>query len=132
MEEIDKRYSYNLTEYIEQLKVCKNIKNKLAKIVEKKNSLELQINSLNKEIHNMKLSYSLNKIKGSDNSIMYKSAGSKSFLSIFKYGFSNSDIVISTKKGIVDQELIKLKKNLELADEEVNKMNQILLGNVIY
>lgn len=131
MEEIDKRYSAAQKVYLEQLKVVKGIKNKLEIEIEKKNSYESIINSLKKEINNIRLINSMNKIKGSDNSLVSKKdKRNKSFLTnIFNYGFNVSDNG-KNKIMIIEQELLKIQKFLDIVDEEVNKINKFLLENV--
>lgn len=130
MEEIDKKYSVTVKTYLDQLNICRGVKHKLEELIEIKSNYENMLNSLNKELHNIYLINNMSKIKGIDNSLMSngrknsnKSASSNSF----NYGFNMTD---NSKKSIIEQEIVKIKKKLDPVDEDLNKMNLELLRNV--
>lgn len=112
IEEIDRKYSVSYNNYKEQLDFCKNLKGKLDNLAENKNGYEKIIESFKNELYQIKMINSLNTLKGAS----------------VNYGF-NSDKG-NKKKEIIEIEIIKMNKKLNIVSSELKAVNSQLLDNV--
>jgi hypothetical protein len=106
MEEIDKKYSIVLDEYLIQLNLCMNKKNQIDELIDSKIKFEKVLESLNKELHNFSIISNISKIKNY----------------IFNYGFNFND----KKRLIIEQEIQKIIPRVKLLQDEINLKNKDL------
>lgn len=126
MEEIDKKYAIHLKIYLEQMTICQENKNRIHSLLEDKCALEKFINSLNKEIINLKLIKNMSVIKGGDSYGL-----TKNFIatSRFNYGFNKPD---NNKKKIIQKEIDNSKKKLMVIVDEIVKTNNYNFTQVLF
>jgi hypothetical protein len=113
LEEIDKKYFIAYNNYKEQLDLCKNLKGKLDNLAENKNGYEKIIESFKNQLYHFKLMNSMSSLKG---------------ISV-NYGFNNDKG--NKKKEIIENEIIKMNKKLDLVSNDLKNVNTQLLENVI-
>jgi hypothetical protein len=106
MEEIDKRYSIILNEYLVQMNFCTQKKNQIEELIESKSKFEKVLDSLNRELHNFAMISNISKIKNY----------------IFNYGFNLND----KKRQIIEQEIQKIAPRIKALQDEINIKNKDL------
>jgi hypothetical protein len=111
MEEIDKRYTIVLNEYLIQMSLCTVKKNKIEELIESKYKFEKVLDSMNKELHNFAMISNISKIKNY----------------IFNYGFNLSD----KKRQIIELEIQKILPKIKTLQDEINIKNNDLKELVI-
>jgi hypothetical protein len=110
MEELEGHLKESTNAYEAQAKICKDFKKTLQSLIDSNSQYEKLIETFEKEEYHIKLIERMNRLKGNN----------------YNYGFNSAN-----KSLKLTEENQKIQKKLALIKEDINKINSVLLQNVI-
>jgi hypothetical protein len=122
MEEIDKKYSIAMNNFLDHNKLCQSKKKQLEVLIDSKIKYENVLHTIIVQVHGMDILSNINKVNENENSFF------KNFLSMNK---DKDQIAMLKKKQLIENEANRIRTKLLSIQEEIDKFNLDLRDQVI-